>query len=359
MQLATYAGWKLHGVRGGLVAGALFVLPGALVVFALSALYAQFGNLPLLNAIFWGVKAAVLAIVLEALFKVARKSLKSISEKAIAALSFLALFVFDWPFAAVILAAGIVGFTTQHAPNNAAAIARPSLSHTLKTLCVGLVIWLLPLVLLHLTLGSAHILAELSRIFATLAVVTFGGAYAVLTSLGQVVVEQRQWLTTAEMMDGLALAETTPGPLILVGQFVAYLSAVKQSGGMALGLGAVAVFLWATFAPCFLWIFAGAPWIEYVQSRPRLSGALRAISAAVVGVILNLTLWFGLHVLFGQVARLAGPIPIWWPQLASFDAASAILSILLTYALLILKMGIPKTLALSACAGLIWQIIVP
>jgi chromate transporter len=359
MQLATYAGWKLHGVRGGLIAGGLFVLPGACVVLALSMLYGQFGNLPFLQAIFWGVKAAVLAIVLEALFKVAKKSLKSASDKILAALSFMALFAFDFPFALVILLAGLFGFFFCAQSSAPTTTPRPSLHHTLKAVCIWMLLWLCPLAALHVVLGGEHVLSDLSRVFSTLAVVTFGGAYAVLTSLGQVVVEQRSWLTTAEMMDGLGLAETTPGPLILVGQFVGYLSAVKQSGSIVIGLGAVAVFLWATFVPCFLWIFAGAPWIDYVQGKPRLSGALQAISAAVVGVILNLTLWFGLHVLFARVDRLDGPIPLWWPDISSFDLPSALLSIALAYALLKLKMGIPKTLVLSAGAGLLWLFVRP
>jgi chromate transporter len=355
MQLATYAGWKLHGVRGGLIAGTLFVLPGALVILALSGIYALFGSVPLIGALLWGVKAAVFAIVLEALAKVAGRALKTRIDWLIAAAAFIALFVFALPFPLVILAAGVFGYVWGEAGPGSAAVAMPSRAATARTVATWLLIWLLPLAALHLTLGADNIFSHLSRIFSTLAVVTFGGAYAVLTSLGQTMVEQTNWLTTQEMMDGLALAETTPGPLILVGQFVAFTAAEKQLASLWAGLAASAVFLWMTFVPCFLWIFAGAPWIEYLQSRPRLGSALSKITAAVVGVILNLSLWFGLHVVFGRVERVAGPAPIWWPDLATFDVAAALLSLAAAFALLWAKLGIPKTLALAAIAGLIWK----
>lgn len=355
MQLATYAGWKLHGVRGGLAAGVLFVLPGALVILALSVTYAIFGSLALVAALFWGVKCAVVAIVLEALAKVAGRALKTTVDWVAAALAFVALFAFALPFPLVVLAAGLFGFLTGR--GEATVVARPSRSATLRTTAVWLLIWLVPLAALHLTLGHNNIFAELARIFSTLAVVTFGGAYAVLTSLGQDVVEQAQWLTTQEMMDGLALAETTPGPLILVGQFVGFTAAAKQLGSLWAGLAASAVFLWMTFVPCFLWIFAGAPWIEYVQSNPRIAAALSKITAAVVGVILNLSLWFGLHVFFARVERLPGPAPLWWPDLSTFDPAAFLLALAMAAALLWAKLGIPKTLALAALAGLSWRLL--
>ena len=358
MQLATYAGWKLHGVRGGLIAGVLFVLPGALVILALSTIYALLGNVPVVAALLWGVKAAVLAIVLEALVKVASRALKMPMDWLTAALAFVALFVFALPFPLVILVAGILGFVTgKPSIGTAVSITMPSRSGTIKTLFIWAAIWLLPLALLHLVLGSSSIFSELARIFSTLAVVTFGGAYSVLTSLGQDMVEQTKWLTTQEMMDGLALAETTPGPLILVGQFVAFTAAEKQLDSLWAGLAASAVFLWMTFVPCFLWIFAGAPWIEYLQSRPRFSAALAKITAAVVGVILNLSLWFGLHVIFARADRLSGPLPIWWPDPSTFDPAALILSLAMGFALLWAKLGIPKTLALAALAGLIWKLL--
>jgi chromate transporter len=205
--------------------------------------------------------------------------------------------------------------------------------------------------------GGEHILAKLGRMFSVLAVVTFGGAYAVLVSLGQTMVEQTGWLTAREMIDALALAETTPGPLILVGQFVAFLAAAKQEGSLWSGVAASLVFLWMTFTPCFLWIFAGAPWIDYLQSRPRLAAALARITAAVVGVILNLSLWFGLHVVFAGVKRLPGAVPVWWPDIQGFDPAALVLACAAALALLGAKLGIPKTLALSAVAGLLWQLV--
>ncbi len=358
MQLATYAGWKLHGVRGGLIAGILFVVPGALVILALSAIYATLGQVPLVAAVLWGVKAAVLAIVLEALAKVAGRALKSGWDWLVAALAFAALFGFALPFPLVILAAGVFGFALgKPATVGDVSVARPSHAGTLRTVFIWAAVWLLPLAVLHLTLGGNSIFSELARIFSTLAVVTFGGAYSVLTSLGQDVVEQTKWLTTQEMIDGLALAETTPGPLILVGQFVAFVAAQKQFSSLWAGLAASLVFLWMTFVPCFLWIFAGAPWIEYLQSRPRLAAALAKITAAVVGVILNLSLWFGLHVVFARVERLAGPLPMWWADLPTFDPAAFLLSLAMGFALLWAKLGIPKTLALAAVAGLIWKLI--
>jgi len=357
MQLATYSGWKRGGVAGGLIAGLLFVLPGAAVILTLSVLYHLLGNVPVITAMFWGLKAAVLAIVFEALVKVARRALHSTADWLTAAIAFLALFVFALPFPLVIAVAAVVGFLQGGAASSGAeSVSRPSLAATLRTAVAWLAIWLVPLALLHFSRGPDDILSQLGRMFSLLAVVTFGGAYAVLTSLGQTVVEQMHWLTTREMMDALALAETTPGPLILVGQFVGFTAAAKTDG-MLMGGAASLVFLWTTFAPCFLWIFAGAPWISYLQSRPRLAKALHRISAAVVGVILNLSLWFGFHVIFAEASRLPGPIPVWWPTLSTFDPAALILAVAAAAALLWLKLGIPKTLALAAAAGLLCRLV--
>jgi chromate transporter len=358
MQLATYAGWKRHGVTGGLMAGLLFVLPGACLILALSVLYARLGNLPALTAVFWGLKAAVLAIVLEALFKVAGRALRTTADGVTAGLSFLALFVFALPFPLVILVAALSGMLMAPVTGDAVrGITRPSRRATVRTILQWAAVWLIPLAVLHVMPGGEHILAKLGRMFSVLAVVTFGGAYAVLVSLGQTMVEQTGWLTAREMIDALALAETTPGPLILVGQFVAFLAAAKQEGSLWSGVAASLVFLWMTFTPCFLWIFAGAPWIDYLQSRPRLAAALARITAAVVGVILNLSLWFGLHVVFAGVKRLPGAVPVWWPDIQGFDPAALVLACAAALALLGAKLGIPKTLALSAVAGLLWQLV--
>jgi chromate transporter len=361
MQLATYVGWKLHGVKGGLVAGLLFVLPGAIVILALSLLYALFGKLTLVEGLFWGVKAAVLVIVLEALLRVAKKALKDNVDWAIAGFSFLALFGFGVPFPIVVAAAGAFGFIYPHKTMTPLTdnSRRPDLATTAKTIALWLVIWLVPLALIFTLFGGGHVYFGLARFFSQLAVVTFGGAYAVLSYMGQDVVEMHHWLTAPEMMDGLGLAETTPGPLILVGQFVGFVAAAKAQGSLWAGIMGSAIFLWMTFVPCFLWIFAGAPYVVYVQSLPRVASALSRISSAVVGVILNLALWFGLHVLFSGVMRLAGPVPVWWPDLASFDGAAFILSIISGIALLHYKIGIPKTLAIAATLGVICKLALP
>ncbi len=359
MQLATYVGWRLHGVRGGLVAGLLFVIPGALVILALSFLYVLLGNLPVVASLFWGIKAAVLVIVLEALLRVAKRALKRNSDWVIAAGAFVALFAFDVPFPAVIAVAAAIAFLFPGVEaKSAETLALPPFSQTLKTSFVWGVIWLVPLGLMRVIVGPSHVYFGLSWLFSKLAVVTFGGAYAVLTYMGQDVVEAHHWLTTAQMVDGLGLAETTPGPLILVGQFVGFLAAAKAQGSVWEGVWGSLIFLWMTFVPCFLWIFAGAPYVLYLQSQPRLASALSRISAAVTGVILNLALWFGLHVLFASVTRIEGPVPIWLPDFKAFDLASLVVTILAGIALLRLHLGIPKTLALAAILGVIWKVII-
>jgi chromate transporter len=356
MQLATYAGWRLHGVRGGLVAGLLFVLPGALVVLALSMLYAAFGNLPWIEAIFFGVKAAVLAIVIEALLRVARRALKGSIDWLIAGAAFLALYCFDVPFPLIIIAAGLIGFYRSSAADTSPSTARPTFTALFSTTALWAAIWLIPLALLAVTLGTNHVLTKIGIFFSQLAVVTFGGAYAVLAYMAQAAVEQHGWLTAPEMIDGLALAETTPGPLILVTQFVGYLAALRGMGGVWGGLAGAAVTLWMTFAPCFLWIFAGAPYIEHISRMPRLSGALAAITAAVVGVILNLSVWFGLHVLFSKVNRVEGLFKPWLPDWPTLDWAALAISIIAAFALLRLHLSIPKTLALCAALGVFWKL---
>lgn len=361
MQLATYIGWRLHGVRGGLVAGLLFVLPGAFLMLVLSAVYSLFGKLAFVESIFLGVKAAVLMIVLQALLRISKKALKGRIDWVIAAMAFVALFFFSLPFPLVILAAGLVGFLTHQAKPSEIAIvpALPSLWQSVKSISLWLVVWLLPLLLIYHFFGRGHLFTELAIFFSQLSVVTFGGAYAVLSYMGQDVVELHHWLTTPEMMDGLGLAETTPGPLILVGQFVGFTAAAKAQGSLWAGLMGSLIFLWMTFVPCFLWIFAGAPYVQHLQNMPRLSQALSSITAAVVGVILNLSLWFGLHVFFDEVHRLEGFVPVWWPKLETFDLASVMLSIIAGAALLHFKLGIPKTLALAGALGVFYKQIAP
>ncbi len=351
MQLATYAGWKLHGVKGGLAAGLLFVLPGAAVVLALSIAYATLGQQPLVEAVFWGLKAAVLVIVVEALMRVSRKALKGPVDWLIAIAAFAALFVFALPFPLVVAVAAAIGFLIPVTTASTRAIARPAIGGTAATIAVWLCIWLVPLALLYWM--GAPMFATMGWFFSKLAVVTFGGAYAVMTYMGQDVVDQYSWLTAREMMDGLALAETTPGPLILVGQFVAFTAAAKPMGIVA-GIFASLIFLWMTFVPCFLWILAGAPWIEYLQGRPRISSALARISAAVVGVILNLSLWFAMHALFENPKRLDGAIPMWWADWQTLNLPLFVLSLVLGTGLQRWHLGIPKTLGLAGLAGLLW-----
>ena len=356
MQLATYAGWLLHGWRGGLAAGLLFVLPGALVVLALSAGYAAFGGVPLVEAIFFGVKAAVLAIVIEALLRIAKRALKIPLDWAIAGGAFAAIFFFNLPFPLIVLGAGVIGFLfmakAQPGAGNAAT-SRPTWHSTVGTIGLWLAVWFAPLIAIAAALGPDHLLAQVALFFSKLAVVTFGGAYAVLAYMTQQAVEAYGWLSAGQMLDGLGLAETTPGPLILVTQFVGFLAGFQaDGGGFLLGLAAALVALWSTFAPCFLWIFAGAPYIERLRGAPRLAGALAAITAAVVGVILNLSLWFGLHVAFGALEeRDAGPLRLLVPDLATLDWAAAALVTLAAVIVFKARLSILWTLAVCALAG--------
>ncbi|MCR9087088.1 MAG: chromate efflux transporter [Rhodobacteraceae bacterium] len=347
MQLATYAGWRVHGVVGGLIGGLLFVLPGAAVMACLALAYAYFGQVPLVEALFLGIKATVVVIVLQALQKVATRALKSTDRWIIAGLSFLGIFVLNLPFPLIILCAAAYGFATARAgdqPPPEVAGARP-----LRTAAIWTAIWLAPLSLL--ALSGADLLTEIALFFAQLAVVTFGGAYAVLAYMTQQVVQDYGWITTAQMMDGLGLAETTPGPLILVTQFVGMLAGFGSDGaGLALLAGIVT--LWMTFVPSFLFIFVGAPFIEWIASRPRLAAALSATTAAVVGVILNLTVWFALHVFFAEVGTLrAGPIGMPWPIFSSFTPVAALLCAIATTLLLWRGWPLPGTLAVMAALG--------
>ncbi len=348
MQLATWIGWRLHGTLGGLIAGLLFVLPGALVVLVLSMIYAAFGQVPLIAALFTGVQAAVVAVVLEALLRVSRRALKARQYWVIAGLAFLALFVFGLPFPLVILAAGTYGFLTTQTAATALDTPHPWPA-TLKAMLIWGAVWLLPLAAI-VTLHPG-LFADMALYFSKLAVVTFGGAYAVLAWMSQTVVAEQHWLTVPQMMDGLGLAETTPGPLILVTEFVAYVAA-WQKHGVAGGLFGAAIALWMTFAPCFLWIFAGAPWIARLTSAPRLSGALKAITAAVVGVIANLSIWFAAHVFFASVSRYDGAvIHMITPDASSLRLFPAALAVASAYLLLRLHQSLPLVLTLAALAS--------
>jgi chromate transporter len=363
MQLATYVGWRLHGTPGGLAAGLLFVLPGALIVLALTVAYAFYGQVPWVEAAFVGIKAAVLVIVIEALIRVARRALRGPYDVAIASAAFIAIFFFAAPFPLIILAAALVGYLHARtaAPPAAAGDLKPApvpLANTLKTAGLWLAIWIVPLLVLGGIFGRAHVTTDIALFFSKLAVVTFGGAYSVLAYMAQQAVETYGWLTAGEMLDGLGLAETTPGPLILVTEFVGFLAAFRHGGEpkLAFGLLGAAITLWATFAPCFLWIFTGAPYIERLSASPRLAGALAGVTAAVVGVILNLSLWFGLHVLFGRVeAAWHGPLRVWTPDPASLNFDALLFTALGALLLLVLRLGIMSTLAVSAASALAWS----
>ncbi len=353
MQLATYAGWRLNGIWGGLISGLLFVLPGALVIFAFAALYAFFGELPLMQQLFLGVKAAVVIIVLEALLKVAKRALKAPVHLIIAGLAFIGIFLFSLPFPLIVLAAALYGAafgTKWAAPPEPHQPVKTTSTQTLKTIAIGLAVWIVPIALLA-TIAPA-IMSDIAIFFSKLAVVTFGGAYAVLAYMAQDVVTGFGWLSADEMMDGLGLAETTPGPLILVTQFVGFLAAFSE-GGFWLGVLGGLVTLWVTFAPCFLWIFAGAPYLDWISAQPRLTGALTAITAAVVGVILNLSIWFGLHVFFADVTReTIGPMTLWLPDISSIDWRVVILSSLCGFLLLKRHMALGWVLLIAALSGL-------
>ncbi|HMS94594.1 MAG TPA: chromate efflux transporter [Tabrizicola sp.] len=348
MQLATWIGWRLHGVKGGLIAGGLFVLPGAFVVLSLSLIYAAFGQVPLVAALFTGVQAAVIAVVIEALIRVSRRALKTREAYVIAVLAFCGLFLFKLPFPLIILAAGIWGFLRTSARERDPATPDPpaALVRSMKAAAVWLTIWLLPL--LALILAAPARLAEIGVFFSKLAVLTFGGAYAVLAWMAQEVVEEKDWLTLPQMMDGLGLAETTPGPLILVNEFVGFLAAF-QAGGWLLGLAGAGIALWMTFVPSFLFVFAGAPFVERLTHLPRLSGALAAITCAVVGVIANLSLWFALHVLFSAHTGLHfGPVNLLVPDPATIRPLPALIAAFAATTLLFRHWPLLLVLGLSA-----------
>ena len=366
-QLATYIGWLMHGTRGGVVCGLLFVLPGLVVITALSAAYALYQDATWLTGLFFGLKAAVLAIVVEAVIRLGRRTLESRFLLAIAAAAFIALFAFGIPFPIVVLVAGLIGFVAARSQNNvlpredagaAAFPARPPVLKALMALATWIALWLLPIPILWL-MSAPDALSALATFFSKIALVTFGGAYAVLAYVAQVAVEDYGWLRPGEMLDGLALAETTPGPLVLVLSFVGFLVGFREAAGLgAIGGGIIGALLvaWATFVPSFIWIFAGAPFIERLRGNRTLSGALSAITAAVVGVILNLALWFGLHVLFGEVQQVALvssinldlTLPVW----TSLDLASLVLFLLSAFLLFRVRIGMVPVLAFGALAGL-------
>ena len=363
-QLATWIGWRLHGWRGGLAAGLLFIIPGALIILALSALYALAANLAWVEALFLGIKAAVLAIVVQALLRIAGRALDTGLKRALAVAAFAGLFLLDLPFPVIVLGSGAIGVLVAAgrpellgitpAAADTALPARPWRS-TIVAIAIWGAVWAAPMLLIAVTLGRSHVLWDIGAFFSQLAIVTFGGAYAVLAYMAQEAVQGFGWLQPGEMADGLGLAETTPGPLILVTQFVGYLAAFRAPepfSPMVAGLLGAGLTSWVTFAPCFLWIFAFAPWIDRLSHAVRLKGGLAAVTAAVVGVIANLTAWFALHVLFTQVGlRQLGPLRLYWPDLASFDWRAGLLAGLAIALAFGLKWPVLRILGAAAAGG--------
>ena len=383
-QLATYIGWLLHRTAGGIVAGTLFILPGVIAIMGLSYIYAAFGNVSFVEALFFGLKAAVLAIVIQAVVRVGRRSLRNPATIALAAAAFVAIFFFNVPFPVVILAAGAIGFVgarmgraefaaLEHGGGKKTAVidgllgdqlpehVRPNVAKALRVSAVWLALWLIPVMILLLLLGPSNVFSQIAIFFSKMAMVTFGGAYAVLAYVAQQAVEHYHWVHPREMLDGLGMAETTPGPLIMVLQFVGFMAAYRDPGGMppmlAGTLGGLLA-TWVTFTPCFLWIFLGAPFIEVMRGNSSLAGALSAITAAVVGVILNLSVWFVLHTVFRETMPIGAfglsfdaPVP------ASIDLPALALSLAAATAIFCFNAGTLTVLAGCCCAGLMLRLV--
>ncbi len=373
-QLATYIGWILNGARGGLTAGLLFVLPGFVAILLLSFLYVGFRDVGLVAGLFFGVKAVILAVVLDAVRRVGARTLKTAVSWSIAAAAFVGIFFLDVRFPVIVIGAGLLGFfgarfwpaqfiSNAHAEAFEVSDSRvsPSWRRAVKIIGVFVPLWFAPIVFAFWMFGGENVFVHLGLFFSKMAVVTFGGAYAVLSYVAQEAVQNFGWLRPGEMIDGLGLAESTPGPLIQVVQFVGFLAAFRDSGGLDPWIAAVLASLlvtWVTFVPCFLWIFLGAPYIERLQENRHLSAALSAITAAVVGVILNLAVWFALNVLFAAVAEIhTYGLRVYVPALPTLDIAAAILSAAAMIALLRFKTGMLPTLAVGAILGAVYKLI--
>lgn len=382
-QLATYIGWLIHKTRGGIMAGGLFILPGVVSIMALSWIYALYGKVGIVSALFFGLKAAVLAIVLQAVVRISSRALKNRVMLGLAALAFVLIFFVGVPFPLIVLAAGIAGFLGGRAGlavfqvgggHGAAkgaivedadtllgeelpAHARVTRGEAFRTASVWLALWLVPVAVLLAWLGPDDVFSQIATFFSTLAVVTFGGAYAVLAYVAQEAVQSYHWLHPGEMLDGLGMAETTPGPLIMVLQFVGFMGAYREAGMLhPLLAGTLGGLLatWVTFVPCFLWIFLGAPFIERLRGNAAVAGALSAITAAVVGVVLNLAIWFAIHTIFHEVRPVAtGPLRFDMPVLASVDPWALLLSAAAVVAMLRFRAGAIPTLVIASAAGVL------
>lgn len=373
-QLATYLGWMMHGVRGGLVAGGLFILPGFVSILALSLAYVVFAGAVWLDGLFFGVKAAVIAIVLFALVRIARRALKTAAQRITAALAFIAIFAFAVPFPAVVIAALAAGLafsrwrprwfaasTHGDGADHREIVTPAGQPKPLFTLLAGGMIWLLPVAALLAILGPSNVFSEIALFFSGLSVVTFGGAYAALAWVAQEAAGPLGWLTIGEMLDGLGMAESTPGPLVQIVQFVAFLAAWREASGIQPWLAAVLASIlatWVTFAPCFLWIFLGAPYVERLRGIAALSSALSAVTAAVVGVIANLALWFALHAVFAEVDRgEVGPLALVRPDGSSIDPAMATLAVLAVLGAFVMKLGPLRLIAICGTLGIVYALI--
>jgi chromate transporter len=377
-QLATYIGWLLHRTAGGIMAGGLFILPGIIAIMGLSYIYAAYGNVGFIEALFFGLKAAVLAIVIQAVFRVGKRALRNNVMIALAAIAFFAIFFFAVPFPVIIIAAGVIGYfgarsgrpefsAIEHGGNKQTAAVdsmlgdelpehiRPSVPRALKVSAVWLLLWLVPVAALLIGLGQANVFSQIALFFSKMALVTFGGAYAVLAYVAQQAVEHYHWVQPREMLDGLGMAETTPGPLIMVLQFVGFMAAFRDPGTLSPMLaGTLGGLLatWVTFTPCFLWIFLGAPFIETMRGNKGLAGALSAITAAVVGVILNLSIWFSLHTVFRDTvpvrsSGLSFDLPVW----SSLDWPALVLAVAAATAIFRFNLGMLTVLGGSCAAG--------
>jgi len=383
-QLAIYIAWMMHRTVGGLIAGVLFVLPGFVTILALSIVYALYGQVPLVFAIFVGLKAAVLAVVVEAVIRIGRKALKNRMMVAIAALAFVAIYFFRVPFPLIVLGAGLWGLLGRWwapgsfpSPASSAADAssdflidrllghgrlthtRPSGIRALRVTLTWLAVWWIPVLAVIAAFGRHSVLAREGLFFSQTAVVTFGGAYAVLAYIAQRAVVGFHWITPGQMLDGLALAETTPGPLIMVVQFVAFLGAWYHQTGLsplAAGVAGSVLTTWVTFAPCFLWIFLGAPYIEALRSNRALHAALSAVTAAVVGVVLNLSVWFTVHTVFGRVdERFHGWLRLESPDWSTLQWPSAVIAAAAMLAMFRFKLGMGRVLLGSGVVALLWR----
>ena len=381
-QLATYVGWLMHRTLGGIIAGGLFIIPGIVAIMALSYVYAGYGNVPVIVALFFGLKAAVLAIVLEAVFRVGKRALKNNVMIVLAAAAFVGIFFFNVPFPIIILTAALIGLIGawtgtaafaskgEHAGDKEGSAlvdsmlgdefpehARPTVARALCASSIWLALWLVPVIALLLALGRGSVFSEIAVFFSKMAVVTFGGAYAVLAYVAQQAVENYGWLKPGEMLDGLGMAETTPGPLIMVLQFVGFMAAFRDPGTlppMLAGTLGGLLATWVTFTPCFLWIFLGAPFVEVLRDNKAISGALSAITAAVVGVILNLAIWFALHTIFRVVAPLHGyGLAFDFPVPESVDPWALALSLAAIIAIFRFKVGMITTLLACSAIGIV------